>query len=480
MKTRLLILAGILFAFADIHAQALVTELEDPHPTPVEVWNNVASPRFGWGTTDIKYKLDDVPVLAKNLSIYGWRGEKVYAQAVLATPVDISSFKFSVSNLKSGRNVIPASAIDKYFETYVMGEVEFKGETSLRPDRLVKLESMAVPGKTIRPVWLAINIPKYTAPGKYKGNLTANCDGKVMTLPFVLEVGKNVLPEPETWKFHLDLWQNPYAVARYFDVPLWSKAHFDKMRPLYEYLASAGQKVITTSIIQHPWNSQTEDPFESMIGKFKGLDGSWKYDYTIFDKWVEFMMSCGITEQIDCYSILPWHLTFEYFDSALNCTVSKKMDPGSKEYEDYLLPFLSDFAKHLRAKGWMDKTCIAMDEPSTFSVPRLQKGCMTSASLSASPCSLPNSSAATWQRATRSPSTPVAAPSVPIRSSIPALPNQPSWAGTPRQPATAAILGGPTTAGSRIQMSMHVSAPGGPETATWSILTAPASAWSAL
>ena len=362
MKTRLLILAGILFAFADIHAQALVTELEDPHPTPVEVWNNVASPRFGWGTTDIKYKLDDVPVLAKNLSIYGWRGEKVYAQAVLATPVDISSFKFSVSNLKSGRNVIPASAIDKYFETYVMGEVEFKGETSLRPDRLVKLESMAVPGKTIRPVWLAINIPKYTAPGKYKGNLTANCDGKVMTLPFVLEVGKNVLPEPETWKFHLDLWQNPYAVARYFDVPLWSKAHFDKMRPLYEYLASAGQKVITTSIIQHPWNSQTEDPFESMIGKFKGLDGSWKYDYTIFDKWVEFMMSCGITEQIDCYSILPWHLTFEYFDSALNCTVSKKMDPGSKEYEDYLLPFLSDFAKHLRAKGWMDKTCIAMDE----------------------------------------------------------------------------------------------------------------------
>ena len=343
-------------------AQNPVIELADPHPTPVEVWNNVSSPRFGWGTTDIKYKLDDVPVLVQNQNIYGWKGERVHAQAVLVAPEAVKSFMFSVSDLKSGKNVIPASSVDRYFETYVMGEVEFKGETSLRPDRLVKMDEMSVPAKTVRPVWLTINIPAGAVPGKYKGTLTANCDGKIFKLPLTLEVGKNVLPEPKDWKFHLDLWQNPYAVARYFNVPLWSKEHFDTMRPIMEYLASAGQKVITTSIIQHPWNSQTEDPFESMVGKFRGMDGTWKYDYTVFDKWVEFMMSCGIKEQIDCYSILPWHLTFEYFDARLNCTVSKKMEPGSKEYEDYLLPFLTDFAKHLKAKGWLEKTCIAMDE----------------------------------------------------------------------------------------------------------------------
>jgi hypothetical protein len=38
------------------------------------------------------------------------------------------------------------------------------------------------------------------------------------------------------------------------------------------------------------------------------------------------------------------------------------MEPGSKEYEDYLLPFLTDFAKHLKVKGWFEKACIAMDE----------------------------------------------------------------------------------------------------------------------
>lgn len=324
--------------------------------------NIVSSPSFGWGTTDIKYKLDEVPVLTKNQSLYGWRGERVHAQAVLVAPEAVQSFKFSVSDLKSGKNVIPASSIDRYFETYVIGEVAYKGEIAIRPDRLVKMDDISVSAKTVQPVWLTINIPSGAAPGKYKGTLTANCDGKVFCLPFTLVVGKRVLPEPKDWKFHLDLWQNPYAVARYFDVPLWSKEHFNAMRPMMEYLASAGQKVITASIFQHPWNSQTYDPFESMIGKFRGIDGSWMYDYTVFDKWVEFMMSCGITEQIDCYSILPWHLTFEYYDACLNCTVLKKMEPSSKEYEDYLLPLLTDFAQHLKFKGWFEKTCIAMDE----------------------------------------------------------------------------------------------------------------------
>ena len=363
MKRIIICLACLIFSGAMVSGQQKpVVEMEDPHPTPVEVWNNVKTTSFGWGSIDKKYKRDDVPALAKTLALYGWRGERVNAQAVLVAPEAVEAFEFETSNLVSGKNVIPADAIDKYFATYVMGEVEFKGETVLAPDRLVKATGMAVPAKTVRPVWLTVNIPREAVPGKYKGTVIAKADGKTFTIPYTLEVSKRTLPEPKDWKFHLDLWQNPYAVARYFNVPLWSEEHFKVMRPIMEYLASAGQKVITASIFQHPWNSQTEDPFESMVGKFKGLDGTWKYDYTVFDRWVEFMMSCGVTEQIDCYSILPWHLTFEYFDSALNVSVSKKMEPGSKEYEDYILPFLTDFAKHLKAKGWFSKTCIAMDE----------------------------------------------------------------------------------------------------------------------
>ena len=69
-----------------------------------------------------------------------------------------------------------------------------------------------------------------------------------MKLKIEVEVLNHTLPSPEDWKFHLDLWQNPYAVARYYQVPLWSKKHFEAMRPIMKKLADTGQKVITATL----------------------------------------------------------------------------------------------------------------------------------------------------------------------------------------------------------------------------------------
>ena len=118
----------------------------------------------------------------------------------------------------------------------------------------------------------------------------------------------------------------------------------------------------TCSVISRPWNGQTFDPFESMIAKMKQLDGTWKYDYTVFDRWVEFMMSCGITEQIDCYTLVPWHYRFDYYDCATNSVKQLACKPGEQKYHDFIVPFLKDFSRHLREKGWFSRTFIAMDE----------------------------------------------------------------------------------------------------------------------
>ncbi len=345
-------------------AQQNDKEFADPKPAPAEAWQGVKNMNFGWGSVDVRYQRNAVPTLEKSVSLYAWKGERVNAQAVLTTPKAVQSMTVKVSDLKNGKHTIPASAVKAYFVRYVMSDYfTTKADSCLMADRLEPATgSMALDAQTLRPLWLDIRVPQKAESGKYKGTLTATCDGEEMAIPFTVEVGKRTLPEPSKWKFHLDLWQNPYSVARHYNVPLWSQKHFDLMRPVMTMLAEAGQKIITTSIIKHPWNGQTEHPFESMIGKKKNIDGTWDYNYKIFDMWVEFMMSCGITQQIDCYSLLPWHLMFEYFDEAENCTHQVKLTPGTKEYEDYILPFLKDFAAHLRQKGWFDKTCIAMDE----------------------------------------------------------------------------------------------------------------------
>lgn len=51
-----------------------------------------------------------------------------------------------------------------------------------------------------------------------------------------------------------------------------------------------------------------------MVEKTLYPDGKWEYDFSVFDIWVEFMFSLGIDRQINCYSMIPWKLTFDYVD----------------------------------------------------------------------------------------------------------------------------------------------------------------------
>ena len=324
-----------------------------------------AQTSLGWGSIDVRYSKSEMPAQTSKKSplLRAWRGERVSAQAVLTTQNELQDVSIAVSDLKNGRSIIPAAAVKKYFVREVMAEPFYnKKDSMMVSDRLDPAKTTQVEARTTLPLWLDIHVPAEVKAGTYSGTMTVTADGKKLSLPLQVQVADRVLPEPREWSFHLDLWQNPYAVARIFDMPLWSKEHFDRMRPLMQLLAAAGQKVITCSVISHPWNGQTYDPFESMIAKMKQLDGSWRYDYTVFDRWVEFMMSCGITEQIDCYTLVPWHYRFDYYDCATNSVKELACRPGEQKYHDFIVPFLRDFSRHLREKGWFQRTHIAMDE----------------------------------------------------------------------------------------------------------------------
>ena len=136
-------------------------------------------------------------------------------------------------------------------------------DSSIVADILDASKSMPVEANSVRPVWINVSVPSNATPGTYKAELEISGEGmKTISLPYEITVTSRVLPEPKDWEFHLDLWQNPYSVARFYNVPLWSKEHFDYMRPIMERYAKAGGKVITVSILNRPWNGQTHDAFQ--------------------------------------------------------------------------------------------------------------------------------------------------------------------------------------------------------------------------
>src|SRR5690606_4267249 len=233
----------------------------------------------------------------------------------------------------------------------------------LSADMLDSLQSFDLEGKAVRPVWVTVDIPQDAEAGVYKTTLEVSSEGKkLQALELDLEVINRELPPPSEWTFHLDQWQHPSAVARVEGVEVWSDAHFEAMKPVMQLLADAGQKVITATLNKDPWNVQTYDPYADMITWTKQEDGSWTYDYTVLDRWVQFMMDLGINKMINCYSIIPWNNEIHYKEMRSGEQVNVKADPGTRIFEELWKPFLVDFAEHLKQKGWLEITNIAMDE----------------------------------------------------------------------------------------------------------------------
>lgn len=309
-------------------------------------------------------------------SATAWRGERVHGQFVLWTARELSGVRAEVSELKRVEDVgrgfrtplekdnepgagigIPALHTSVRFVRHVLADGKLVG------DVLDDAERVAMPAGSYRAVWLTVETPRDAAPGIYAGTLTLRADGaQSISFPLKLEVLPATLPAPSDWAFHLDIWQHPWSIARWHGVKPWSEEHFLIMRPYMHELANAGQKVITTTITPRPWGSRDYDDYETMIEHLRQPDGSWRFDYTAFDHYVEYAMSCGITAQINCYSMLTWSGRLEYTDEATGDTRWAMCEPGSEEFADYWGPFLRDFEKHLEAKGWLEITRIAVDE----------------------------------------------------------------------------------------------------------------------
>lgn len=356
-------------------------ELPNPTPTNVTLWSSVKKTQVGWGTIDKRYK-KEIPAghLSTSEKLNGWRGERLSAQFVVSNtgePFELSVEVSDLKHTKSKNQKIAKNDIQVGFVRYVITDelnkdkkgtcgyrksVDF--DSTLVADMIDHtISKITIPTHSTRAVWLRIQLPQNIAPGLYQGKVTVKSNGKTMkNLPLQITVQNRTLPNAKQWAFHLDLWQNPYAVARYFNVTPWSDAHFERLKAEMKPYALAGGKSITASIMYQPWGGQTFDPFNSMVTWVKKADRTWWFDFTVFDKWVEFMHEMGVDKQINCYSMVPWKLSFQYFDQATNTLQSVETKPGETAYNQMWTAMLTAFAKHLKTKGWFDKTYISMDE----------------------------------------------------------------------------------------------------------------------
>lgn len=136
------------------------------------------------------------------------------------------------------------------------------------PDVIETDGTQQLGAQTARPVWCTIEVPDHAEPGIYKTKLEVvdSASNKVITrLNLKVNVSKHTLPSPAEQQFHVDFWQQPYAVSRYYGLERWSEAHCEALKPYLRLLARSGQKVVSAILFYEPWGDQSVDKFDPMI-----------------------------------------------------------------------------------------------------------------------------------------------------------------------------------------------------------------------
>ena len=326
-----------------------------------------------WASRDVHYKLHEVPQVAqkKEATLHAWKGERANIQAVLYSKSDQGMLSVRMTEWQKDGKGTGIKGGDARFVNYVITDdyVSCGNHPMTLPQWLVadvidQDKPHVVPAMETRPVWCTIEVPRDIEAGEYTTALeVVDANGNVVkSLVLTVNVNSHTLPTVAEQKFHLDFWQQPYAISRYYGVERWSEEHYEALRPYLQALGRAGQRVVSAILFYEPWGEQTHDLFDPMVQTTKKSDGTWEYDYTVFDRYVELCAEYGITKQINCFSMLPWDMSFRYFDEASNSYKALTTTYSSTEYRELWTSFLTAFKAHLQQKGWFEKTVIAVDE----------------------------------------------------------------------------------------------------------------------
>lgn len=197
--------------------------------------------------------------------------------------------------------------------------------------------------------------------GEY--TITLSFNGETYEYRYV--VVDKTLPDPQDYAFDVEYWHHPYNSAEYYGVEPFGEEHMRILREHQLLYKALGGKRVTATIVEDAWGGQTYSKnavhYPSMIKWIKNTDGSFTFDYTDFDKWVDLNRSIGLT-QICCYSAMVWGGALQYYDKAEGCRVKKVVRPVSPAFRKHFGCFFNDFIAHLDSKDMFPDVYLSFDE----------------------------------------------------------------------------------------------------------------------
>ena len=287
---------------SNLHLQAPADAPVQPNmerPKGFQVWtSNPLEAVF-----DVDYGDSNEPLAA--LEVVGALNGAFSGQVVVGSDQPIRGLEAKMSDLKivGGKGLIPASMVQVCYPqpgwTESGAESRYPGiRNVLRFDLLAEVAPEEVPVRVkelargvsrtptfgaVQPIWITVDIPAEASAGNYEGTLTISARGQEsVDVPVTLQVAGWKLPHPSDWETFVGLIQPPASVALKYNVPLWSDEHFQLVEKSFALIAKIGGDTVYLPLICRTNFGNSE----SMVRWVKQSDGSFAFDYTIFDRYL--------------------------------------------------------------------------------------------------------------------------------------------------------------------------------------------------
>jgi hypothetical protein len=155
------------------------------------------------------------------------------------------------------------------------------------------------------PIWVTVHVPKDAKPGAYSGVVTVSADGlKPTAIAVTVKVLEWTLPDPQDRKTWVELIQSPDTLTLEYAAPLWTAKHWDLVARSMDYIGALGSRVLFTPLIAQT-NAGND---ESMVRWVKKPDGTYEYDFSILDKYLDLAEKRMGKPKVLVLNVWDWYL----------------------------------------------------------------------------------------------------------------------------------------------------------------------------
>ena len=273
----------------------------------------------------------------KPIRIEGTRNGIFSGQVLVSSRQPIKGLRASVTELKhrDGKGSISASLIEMRYPRPTRrehappklvydtrGRYGTRGPPSLRFDALYEEPLAEVPVQEIseryleersslpwrgavQPVWLKVHIPADAPTGQYDGRLTITLDGSPsITVPVELNVQAFCLPNPVDYQTWVDFVHSPGHLALYYEVPAWSKKHWQYIDRSLKLLAEVGNKNLYIPII---CRSALFNGNETMVRWIREPEGL-RCELSLVERFLDLALERGLKPRAICLQVWDYHI----------------------------------------------------------------------------------------------------------------------------------------------------------------------------